>query len=58
MNDFYKFYEETYHDFQKFLIIKSPKLDKVDDLLQEAYLKFYIQSKKKKILEAKAYLFN
>jgi len=57
MNDFYKFYEETYHDFQKFLIIKSPKLDKVDDLLQEAYLKVYTQSKKKKILDEKAYLF-
>lgn len=57
MKEFSAFYEATYIAFQKFLIVKAPSLDRVDDLLQEAYFRVYKQMKRKKILDLKAYLF-
>ncbi len=57
MEDFAKFYEETYSSFCKFLILNAPRLDSVDDILQNAYVKVYEMMKKKDIQDKKAYLF-
>lgn len=40
-----------------FLIYHAPLLDRVEDLLQDAYVKVYEISKRKKILDQKAYLY-
>ncbi len=57
MNDFSKFYEETYVSLKRFLVAKAPRLDRVDDMLQEIYVKMYSVLKKNKVWDGKAYLF-
>lgn len=57
MDDFSNFYEETYQSFFLFLIYHAPFLDHVEDILQDSYVKVYDISKRKKILNQKAYLY-
>ena len=57
MSDFELFYNDTYIEFSRFLILNAPVLEHVDDLLQEAYFIAFKRFKKKDIRDQKAYLF-
>ena len=57
MSDFELFYRDTYIEFSRFLILNAPVLDRVDDLLQEAYYIVFKRFKKADIRDKKAYLF-
>ena len=57
MKEFEVFYQESYANFYRFLILRASSLNNIDDILQNSYLAVYKQMKKKKIENLESYLY-
>lgn len=57
MKEFEVFYQESYANFYRFLILQASSLNNIDDILQNSYLAVYKQMKKKKIENLESYLY-